>query len=95
MAIPLEYNLRNLFVRKTATLMTAGGIALVVAVLVLTLALAHGFQETLVATGSPDNVLVIRTGSQTEMQSGLGREVAHIIDADPKRGEPSRRYRHA
>lgn len=83
MAIPLEYNLRNLFVRKTATLMTAGGIALVVAVLVLTLALAHGFQETLVATGSPDNVLVIRTGSQTEMQSGLGREVAHIIDADP------------
>jgi putative ABC transport system permease protein len=83
MAIPLEYNLRNLFVRKTATLMTAGGIALVVAVLVLTLALAHGFQETLVATGIPDNVLVIRTGSQTEMQSGLGREVAHIIDADP------------
>jgi putative ABC transport system permease protein len=83
MAIPLQYNLRNLFVRKTATLMTAGGIALVVAVLILTLALAHGFQETLVATGSLDNVLVIRTGSQTEMQSGLQREIGHVIESDP------------
>lgn len=83
MAIPLEYNLRNLYVRRTATLMTAGGIALVVAILNLTLALAHGFQQALVATGSPDNVLVIRTGSQSEMQSGLPRDVAHIMDSDP------------
>jgi putative ABC transport system permease protein len=83
MAIPLQYNLRNLVVRKTATLMTAGGIALVVAILILTLALAHGFQETLVATGSPDNVLVIRTGSQSEIQSGLERNVAHVMDSDP------------
>jgi len=82
MAIPFEYNLRNLTVRRTATLMTAGGIGLVVAILVLTLALAHGFQQTLVATGSPDNVLVIRTGAQSEMQSGLGREVAHILASD-------------
>ena len=28
MAIPIAYNLRNLRVRKAATLMTAGGIAL-------------------------------------------------------------------
>ena len=34
MAIPLAYNLRNLVVRKTTTLMTALGIALTVAVLV-------------------------------------------------------------
>ena len=82
MAIPFEYNLRNLTVRRTATLMTAGGIGLVVAILVLTLALANGFQQTLVATGSPDNVLVIRTGAQTEMMSGLRREVAHILATD-------------
>jgi putative ABC transport system permease protein len=40
MAIPLSYNLRNLVVRKTTTLMTALGIALTVAVLLSILALA-------------------------------------------------------
>jgi DNA-binding NarL/FixJ family response regulator len=48
MAIPISYNIRNLFVRRTATLMTAGGIALVVAILIMSLALAHGFRATLV-----------------------------------------------
>ena len=37
MAIPLAYNLRNLTVRKTTTLMTALGIALTVSVLVAVL----------------------------------------------------------
>ncbi len=93
MAIPLQYNLRNLFVRQTATLMTAGGIALVVAILVLTLALANGFRQALVVTGSPDNVIVTRTGSQTEVLSGLRREAARIIECDAGRGEPPGRYR--
>jgi len=35
MAIPIVYNVRNLVARKTTTLMTAVGIALAVAVLVL------------------------------------------------------------
>ncbi|MBM4119223.1 ABC transporter permease, partial [bacterium] len=67
MAIPLAYNLRNLRVRKAATLMTAGGIALVVAVLVLTLALASGFQRTLVGTGRADNLHALRTGATNEI----------------------------
>src|SRR5512143_959523 len=83
MAIPLRYNLRNLAVRRTATLMTAGGIGLVVAVLVLTLSLAQGFRATLTATGRPDNVIVIRAGSNSEVQSGISREAARIIVADP------------
>ena len=45
MAIPLSYNLRNLTVRKTTTLMTALGIALTVAVLVAVLALAGGLRR--------------------------------------------------
>src|ERR1035438_2966376 len=40
MAIPIAYNLRNLVVRKTTTIMTALGIALTVAVLLAVLALA-------------------------------------------------------
>jgi putative ABC transport system permease protein len=82
MAIPLSYNVRNLFVRKTATLMTAGGIALVVAILIMTLALAHGFRATLVMTGRDDNAIVIRTGAGSEVQSGVTREAAHVIEFD-------------
>lgn len=84
MAIPLQYNLRNLFVRRTATLMTAGGIALVVAILVLTLALASGFRQALVVTGSPDNVIITRSGSNSEVLSGLNRETARIIESMPE-----------
>ena len=42
MKIPFAYNLRNLIVRKTTTLMTVAGIALTVAVLVSSLALVEG-----------------------------------------------------
>ena len=45
MAIPLAYNLRNLTVRKTTTLMTALGIALTVSVLVAVLALVNGLED--------------------------------------------------
>jgi len=83
MRLPLQYNLRNLVVRRTMTLMTAGGIALVVAVLVLTLALAHGFSATLVATGRADNAIVLRGGATSEMMSSLSRDSARIVAADP------------
>lgn len=82
MAIPLQYNLRNLFVRRTATLMTAGGIALVVAILVLTLALANGFREALVVTGRSDNVIITRAGSNSEVMSGFSRDTGRIIEAN-------------
>ena len=39
MAIPISYNIRNLAVRKTTTLMTAAGIAMTVAVLLAVLGL--------------------------------------------------------
>jgi putative ABC transport system permease protein len=83
-AIPLQYNLRNLLVRRTATLMTAGGIALVVAILILTLALASGFRQALVVTGSPDNAIITRAGSNSEVLSGVGRDEARIIESMPE-----------
>lgn len=84
MAVPIQYNLRNLTVRRAATLMTAGGIALVVAILVLTLALAGGFRQTLISTGRDDNVIVIRAGATGEVLSGIEREDARIITAAPQ-----------
>jgi putative ABC transport system permease protein len=69
MAIPLAYNLRNLVVRKTTTLMTALGIALTVAVLLAILALVHGLQATLATSGDPLRLVVLRKGAESELTS--------------------------
>jgi ABC-type antimicrobial peptide transport system permease subunit len=82
-AIPISYITRNLFARKLTTILTAGGMALVVYVFATVLMLAAGLQETLVATGQPDNVIVIRRGSQTEVQSGVDRAQAAIVESLP------------
>lgn len=73
MAIPLSYNLRNLVVRKTTTIMTALGIALTVAVLLSVLALMSGLQTALHSTGDPLDILVLRKGSNSELVSNMQR----------------------
>lgn len=73
MRIPLSYNVRNLLVRKTTTLMTALGIALTVAVLVGVLALTEGLRTSFQATGHPLNLLVTRRGATSEMLSIIPR----------------------
>ena len=57
--------------------------ALVVYVFATVLMLAAGLEQTLVATGQPDNVIVIRRGSQTEVQSGIDRASAAIVETQP------------
>lgn len=69
MAIPIAYNLRNLVVRKTTTIMTALGIGLTVAVLLAILALIHGLRNTLSVSGDPLDVLVLRKGAESELVS--------------------------
>jgi putative ABC transport system permease protein len=69
MAIPLAYNLRNLAVRKTTTIMTALGIALTVAVLLAILALVNGLNSTLSVSGDPRHVIVLRKGAESEVTS--------------------------
>jgi putative ABC transport system permease protein len=75
MAIPLAYNLRNLVVRKTTTVMTALGIALTVAVLLSVLALVNGLQTAFRSSGNPQQILVMRKGANAELSSGVTREV--------------------
>ena len=84
MRIPLSYIRRNLWVRKLTTALTAGGMALVVFVFAAVLMLDAGLKATLVASGSPDNVVVIRQGSQTEVQSGVSRDQAALIETAPE-----------
>jgi len=69
MAIPLAYNLRNLVVRKTSTLMTALGIALTVAILLAVLALVNGLRTTLSTSGDPLHIVVLRKGAESELTS--------------------------
>ena len=83
MAIPFKYNFRNIIVRRVSTIMTIGTIALVVAVFVALFALANGLNSSLIATGSPENVIVIRPGSQTEMSSALSKEAFQILQTLP------------
>ena len=73
MAIPVAYNLRNLVVRKTTTIMTALGIALTVAVLLAVLALVNGLRTTLASSGDPLQVIVLRKGSESEIVSNFTR----------------------
>ncbi|MGE0392178.1 MAG: ABC transporter permease, partial [Vicinamibacterales bacterium] len=84
MALPLSYNIRSLYVRGRVTLLAVGGIALVVAVLVVLFAMANGFRLALRATGSPDNAIVTQRGSNTELTSGLSREHAQVLMADER-----------
>ncbi len=83
MAIPLSYVFRNLAARRLTTLLTAGGMALVVYVFATVLMLAAGLRSTLIATGQPDNVVVIRRSAQTEVQSGIDRLQAGIVESLP------------
>ncbi|MCX5841650.1 MAG: ABC transporter permease, partial [Deltaproteobacteria bacterium] len=84
MAIPFSYSLRNLWTRRLTTILTAGGMALVVFVFAAILMLAAGLQKTLVETGSSDNVVVIRKGSVSEVQSGMERQQASVIETEPE-----------
>src|SRR5207237_8358905 len=81
MAIPINYIARNLVARRLTTILTAGGMALVVYVFATVLMLAAGLEQTLVATGQDDNVVVIRRSAQSEVQSGVDRSQAGVIES--------------
>src|SRR6266571_5038980 len=83
MRIPSTYIVRNLFARRLTTALTAGGMALVVYVFATVLMLSAGLRATLVATGQDDNVIVIRRGAQTEVQSGVDRAQAGVVESLP------------
>ncbi len=91
--IPVSYSFRNLLTRRFTTVLTAAGMALVVFVFAAVLMLAEGLRKTLVQTGSYDNVVVIRKAAQSEVQSGVPRSQAAIVETEPEvavadNGEP-------
>jgi putative ABC transport system permease protein len=80
MAIPLSYNVRNLWLRKSLTIMTALGIALTVATAVFIMALLAGLSRAFSSTGDPLNVLMLRKGSDSELAAGgVSRDALEVL----------------
>jgi len=74
---------RNLWVRRVTTSLTAAGMALVVYVFATVLMMTEGIRTTLVATGQADNVIVLRKGAGAEINSGISRGQAGILQTLP------------
>lgn len=93
MAIPLSYNIRNLKLRKGLTAMTALGIALTVTTAIFLMALLAGLQRAFVSSGNPQNVLVLRKGSEAELSGGFDASLFPTLKVLPgiakdSHGEP-------
>ncbi|HZZ95039.1 MAG TPA: ABC transporter permease [Usitatibacter sp.] len=83
MKVPFAYIVRNLWARRLTTLLTAGGMGLVVFVFTAVLMLDAGLKRTLVSTGSWDNAILLRQASQTEIQSAIYRDQADLLETLP------------
>jgi len=83
-ALPLSYNVRNVFVRWRATVATVLGVALVVAVYVLVQSLAVGLEKSSRNTGDPRNVMIVRKGSTAESSSQITRVQFKLIEYMPE-----------
>jgi putative ABC transport system permease protein len=83
MPIPFSYSFRNLYTRRLTTFLTAGGMAMVVFVFAAILMLSAGLEKTLVETGSDDNIIVTRKAANSEVQSGVERSQAAIVESLP------------
>lgn len=83
MLIPITYNVRNLLVRKTTTIMTALGVALTVAVMLGVGTLVEGLRTSLVAGGDPLHLIVMRQGSTAELVSVVSKEDFDVIKFSP------------
>jgi ABC-type lipoprotein release transport system permease subunit len=83
MGVPLTYNLRNLVERKGTTLMTAIGIGLTVAVLIISVAMTQGMKAVFAGSGNPLHVLVLRKGVDAELSSTLSEEVYQLVKTMP------------
>lgn len=76
-------NLKSIPQRWGSSLVIVIGLAGVVAVFTALLAMGEGFQSTLQATGSKDTGLILRGGSQAELNSALLRDDTTLIELAP------------
>jgi putative ABC transport system permease protein len=83
MAVPLVYNLRSVRARWVSAIVAVLGIAGTVGVFIAMLALAKGFQSTLVSSGSPNNAIIMRAGATSEMLGSVTLDQVKVLQDDP------------
>ncbi|MDQ3486324.1 MAG: ABC transporter permease [Acidobacteriota bacterium] len=76
-------NLRSIRQRAGSSIVAIIGIAGVVIVFVSVLSIAEGFRSAMMKAGDPERIVVLRTGSDTEMTSGFSGEDARLIMDTP------------
>jgi putative ABC transport system permease protein len=79
----LKYNLLSLWVRRTTTLATAGGIALVVFVLGASRMLSTGIRQTISTAGNADQAIVLEHDARTEVGSRMDHAAGGLVAAAP------------
>ena len=83
MKIPFKYTIKNFSARKLTTTITLVGISLVVFVFAAVLMMAYGIQKTLIATGSSDNVMIVRKAANGEISSLIDGDTQNVIRTLP------------
>lgn len=75
----IQFNVQSIGERKGSSASAIFGIAGVVAVLVGVLSIGQGYRKVMEASGNADTALILRSGADTEMMSGLSRDQTRII----------------
>jgi putative ABC transport system permease protein len=76
-------NMRNLPQRVGSSVVAVVGVAAVVVVFAAVLSMSKGFERTMVSAGSEDTAIIMRSGSTSEMSSGLSNDQTLIIANAP------------
>lgn len=82
--VPLTYPIRSLMVRWQASLLSALGIAMSIAVLCGVFALRGGFEALHAETGSDDVIVYLRKGATSEGESGIPLDRVNKYKAMPE-----------
>lgn len=83
MKVPIKYNLRNLRVRWTTTLMTVLGIGLVVWASVIAVGLVVGLWSGFGSAADPLTLIILRKGANSETESYFSKETARVVGGLP------------
>jgi putative ABC transport system permease protein len=78
-----QFSMRSLSQRKGSSVVAMLGIAGVVAVMVGVLSIAQGIRATMESSVGDENAIVLRSGSDSEMMSGLSGDETRLIAEAP------------
>jgi len=82
-AAVVQMNMLSLPKRVGSSITTLLAVAIVVTVLLAFMSMGEGFKKTMEGSGSDDVAIMLRGGSQAELNSGLGGDVLNNISSAP------------